>query len=477
MKKIYKFIKSILGPDLTKKIRPIGHGIKAYLVSVYYLFPSKKLTLIGINGTKGKTTTTVFTAKILNYLGHKTGYISTALIYDGVDQYLNPYKMGTIDSVYMQRILKQMVRNGCTIAVLEMTSEGLAQHRHWGLGKFDISCFLNAYPEHLEAHGGWENYLNCKAKLLLNTDPKGYYLSNLDKDQIEARQHIFDQLPASTQQSIHQLNLTPTKDLKFRSNRSKTNLGLTATSIRGELKTHLISRVEVIDLWFALNITSIIDPTVWDSLDPISEQINGIAGRMEWVFRQGQIQDIVVSSDNLKKLISLKTLETNQQWKSNCDLLVDYAHEPKSMESLMTTLADWRKRKSYAQVIHILSNDGAGRDDWKKPVMGDISYQYANFTVVTTDNFDHSDNPEDILKLQTQNFDKTTLGNKYILEINRKLAFKRALQVAKNYIQSFPDQKVLIVSTGVGTEQGLTQPDGIMNWDERLEWIDSMMSL
>ncbi len=477
MKQFYQLIKSILVPDLTKKIRPIGHGIKAYLVSAFYLFPSRKLTLIGINGTKGKTTTTIFTAKILNYLGYKTGYISTALIFDGVDQYLNPYKMGTIDSVYMQRILKQMVKNNCTTVVLEMTSEGLAQHRHWGLKKFDISSFLNAYPEHLEAHGGWENYLSCKAKLLQNTNPTGYYLSNTDQDQIEARDYIFNKLDKESQKTLKKITITPAKDLKFKSSTAKSNLGLTATTIRGQLKTHLISKVEVIDLWFALNIASTIEPTVWDSLDQICDNILGIPGRMEWVYRNGDIQDIVVSSSNLKQLVSLKSLETKQEWKSSVDLLVDYAHEPQSMESLMTTLANWRDRGSYAQVIHILSNDGAGRDDWKKPIMGDLSYQYANFTVITTDNFNEDDDPQEILNLQSANYPGDTEGSKYILEVDRKQAFKKALLVAKEYVQSFPEQKVLIVSTGVGTEQGLTQPNKIMDWDERLEWVDSIMSL
>jgi UDP-N-acetylmuramyl tripeptide synthase len=358
-----------------------------------------------------------------------------------------------------------------------MTSEGLAQHRHWGLKKFDISAFLNAYPEHIQAHGSWENYLSCKAKLLLNTKPKGYYISNLDKDQIEAREYIFNKLDNQARASLQKLTLTPETDLKFKTSTSKSSLGLSAISPRGHLETHLISKVEVIDLWFSLNIASCIEPTVWDSLDEICETLRGIPGRMEWVFQAGQIQEIVVSQEHQKKLISLRSLETKQAWKKNCDLLVDYAHEPKSMESLLTNLASWRQKESYAQVIHILSNDGAGRDDWKKPVMGDLSYQYANFTAVTTDNYNHNDDPQEIMRLQAQNYPLDTHGTKYILEPDRKTAFKKALLVAKEFIQSYPQQKVLIVSTGVGTEQGLTQPNGIMKWDERVEWVDSILSL
>jgi UDP-N-acetylmuramyl tripeptide synthase len=77
------FLKKIIGKDFTKKVRPFGHGIKGVLAAIRYGFPSRKLKLIGITGTKGKTTTTMYTGRMLNLSGVKTGYISTGSIYLG----------------------------------------------------------------------------------------------------------------------------------------------------------------------------------------------------------------------------------------------------------------------------------------------------------------------------------------------------------------------------------------------------------
>jgi folylpolyglutamate synthase/dihydropteroate synthase len=79
----FSFIKKMLGTNLTKKIRPIGHGVKGLLAAARFGFPSHKMNLIGLTGTKGKTTTTIFTGRLMNLSGVKTGYISTGSIYKG----------------------------------------------------------------------------------------------------------------------------------------------------------------------------------------------------------------------------------------------------------------------------------------------------------------------------------------------------------------------------------------------------------
>ena len=79
----FSFIKKIIGTNLTQKIRPLGHGVKGILASTRFGFPSQKMKMIGITGTKGKTTTTMFTGRLMNLSGVKTGYISTGSIYKG----------------------------------------------------------------------------------------------------------------------------------------------------------------------------------------------------------------------------------------------------------------------------------------------------------------------------------------------------------------------------------------------------------
>jgi UDP-N-acetylmuramyl tripeptide synthase len=91
---------------------------------------------------------------------------------------LNPYKMTTIHAGVMQSKLAQMHKNGCKVAILEMSSQGLEQNRHLGLKKFDFAGILNLYPEHIEAHGGLEQYKNCKRKLLECTNKNSKVLVN-----------------------------------------------------------------------------------------------------------------------------------------------------------------------------------------------------------------------------------------------------------------------------------------------------------
>lgn len=142
--------------------------------------------------------------------------------------------------------------------------------------------------------------------------------------------------------------------------------------------------------------------------------------------------------------------------KANFSILIDYAHEPESLSQFLQTLADWRKNGYFDLIIHILSCDGVGRDDWKKPIMGSLSYKYADFTVLTTDNYGEKDNPQEIVELLGKDFiDKDELLSKewldyhlnlefdeekefkktkkvkFLLEIDRKIAMKKSLKVAQ----------------------------------------------
>ena len=453
MQPIFNFLKRILGKNFTKKIRPLGHGIKAYLASLYYGFPGKKMILIGITGTKGKTTATVLTGKMFNLLGNKAGYISSALIFDGENEILNPFKMGTIDSVKMQKYLKEMLKNGCQYAVLEMTSLGLEQNRHLGLGKFHSTVFLNIYPEHIEAHGSWENYLAAKGILFENVKAGGNFITIYNQDQQKNADFMTSRIPESITNSVNKLQIK-TADFEILNYEFKLEKILKINS--QIFPTNFISEVEVIDLYFAIKTIENYVPEIFTKLESILPKLYGIPGRMEWVVRAGEI----VNNEKLK----IKNT-------SNCiSILVDYAHEPESMRKLLQTLKDWQKQDFFTKVIHILSCDGAGRDDWKKPVMGDLSWQYADYTILTTDNYEACDNPEEILKLLATNYDKSKVNQKYFTEINRLKSFQNALELEKQLSLLNPKEKVLIVSTGVGTEAGLTQPTGKIKWDEREVW-------
>jgi UDP-N-acetylmuramyl tripeptide synthase len=164
----------------------------------------------------------------------------------------------------------------------------------------------------------------------------------------------------------------------------------------------------------------------------------------------------------------------------NLSILVDYAHEPESMRRLLETTSDWKKRGLFDAVIHVVSCCGKGRDDWKKPVLGSISYLHADFSVVTTEEYTAQDDPNEILNLLTEHYPEETKchdlqdlnpSHKYMKVFDRREALAICPQIAKEIMQLHPKKtKFLLVSTSMGSQQTMTLPEGEIDYDEREEW-------
>jgi UDP-N-acetylmuramoyl-L-alanyl-D-glutamate--2,6-diaminopimelate ligase len=458
MKTILGLIKALLGKKITKKIRPFGHGLKALFAAFISGYPGHKIKIIAVNGTKGKTTTTIFIYRLMNLVGMKTGCISGALIFDGQKEFENKGKLSTLDAFEIQKNLKQIVKNKCTHVVIEFTSQGLEQRRHLGLGKFETTVFLNAFPEHLEAHGGWGNYIKAKSLMFINTAKNGHFIGNYDSEQFEVTQKLYHSIPFPLRKSVTKTLVSKTE---YKSLQAPHELTKDFEYQNQVYPTKLLSDVEVSDLFFALKVTEIYDTFVFNKLSKLVPKIKSAPGRMELVISLGKIAPNLKTSPDFKK----------PAWIERILLMVDYAHEPESMKKLLETVSSWKKEGFCDYIIHILSSDGAGRDVWKRPVHGDLSNQMCDFTVITTDNYGSEDNPGEILKDLAQTFDQTKENSKFIKIIDRQEAFKYSLLKAKELIQD-KNYKVLVFSTGVGTEAGLTQPSGVVDWKEDQKWIE-----
>ena len=439
-----KQLKQIIKPEHLSTVRGLWHGFRAMFMATSLLFPATKMKIIGITGTKGKTTTTVFLGRLLNALGVKTGYISTALIYLGTaGEDENPFKMTTIDPVQLQKYLKTMQYVGCKVVVLEMSSQGLQSNRHLGLFGFDYTVFLNLFPEHLDAHGSLENYVNAKAILFENLRRGGTAIVN---GEFETSQHMLSSIPESVAKTAKTLMLYPSKEYTTSLNEDKYTLQLEYEGM--PYSTDLFSQVEVLDFYWAARVAELVLTDLGHDipLETIlkkSSEAGHVAGRMEFAAHE-----------------------------KFADALLDYAHEPESIEQLLKMLAGWRERGLYNNIIHIVSSDGAGRDDWKKEVMGALSYQYADYTYLTTDNYDASDDPEAIIDLLGKKLPSEELNKKYYRSVNRLDAMKNAFSKTK-----ILKGRTLIVSTGVGNEHGLTQPNGVLDWNEKDRWQEVFSSL
>ena len=140
-----------------KPIRNLWHLLLAWFGAVKYRHPSEKILVIGITGTSGKSSTIFFLRQLLEDSGYKVGSLSTIDFYIAGESKLNDQKMTMLGRMQIQKYLRLMVDKGCQIAIVETTSEGAVQYRNRFIN-YDLMVLTNLYPEHIEAHGSFENY-------------------------------------------------------------------------------------------------------------------------------------------------------------------------------------------------------------------------------------------------------------------------------------------------------------------------------
>src|SRR3989344_4572490 len=153
------FLKKFLKKLTPRFILRVYHFALAYLGALVYGFPSRRMVVIGIVGTRGKTSAANLIWACLSSAGYKAGLTGTANIRVGSEERMNPYHMTMPGRFTLQKLLREMADAGCAFAVVETPSEGVEQFRHKGIA-YDAAVMLNMYPEYLEGHG-WD-YERCK---------------------------------------------------------------------------------------------------------------------------------------------------------------------------------------------------------------------------------------------------------------------------------------------------------------------------
>jgi len=301
------------------------HWKLAFLGAVLYGFPSRKLKVIGITGTNGKSTVAELTTKILEEAGCKTASLSSIKFKIGKEERPNTLKMTMPGRFKIQKFLRQAVNSGCQYAILEVTSEGIKQHRHRFIN-FEAAVFTNLSPEHIEAHGGFENYKETKGKLFQTT--KNIHIVNLDDENAK----YFLQFPAKKKYTfgMNQGDIN-NKDIK--------------------LQLSLIGNFNIYNALAAIGV-GLSQGISLETCKRAVENVKGIPGRMEEV--------------------------VSQPFK----VFVDYAFTPNALEKVYQAIKNNFQPK---KMICVLGACGGGRDKWKRPVLGEIAAKYCNEVIVTNE--------------------------------------------------------------------------------------------
>ena len=185
MEKLLRTIEKFIPRKLYKFFQPAYHFLLAITGVIIYRNPSKQITVIGVTGTKGKSSTVEFINAILEANGNKTAILSTIRFKIGEKSRPNLYKMTIPGRFFTQKFLRDAVDAGCEYAIIEMTSEGARFYRQAGI-HMDALIFTNLSPEHIESHGSFKKYKEAKLRLVRQLSrskkPVRISIANIDNE-------------------------------------------------------------------------------------------------------------------------------------------------------------------------------------------------------------------------------------------------------------------------------------------------------
>ena len=373
-----------LNEDTTLIVVPNARKAMAISACNFYGNPSKKLKLVGVTGTKGKTTTTFMVKEILEKQGYKVGLIGTIANYIA-GTCLGDSSRTTPESLELQKLFARMVEEKCEVAVMEVSSQSLKLDRVYGCD-FDIGVFTNFSEDHISPneHPDMEDYFNSKCKLFEMCKTAFINVDDLHGERLKK----ILKCDFSTYGIDNNCNLLA-KDITITN--SYVDFKVKMTDRNERVKVDIPGRFTVYNALAAISITL----KLGCSTENIKEALLDIKvpGRSELV--------------NNKKGLTI---------------MIDYAHSPESLENILAAVKSYTRGK----VISVFGC-GGDRDNSKRPIMGEISGRIADYTIITSDN-PRTENPEAIVKEIEEGIKKTK--GKYEVIVDRIEAIKAAINMA-----------------------------------------------
>jgi UDP-N-acetylmuramoyl-L-alanyl-D-glutamate--2,6-diaminopimelate ligase len=370
----------------------------AQIASRFFDHPSKKLRVIGVTGTKGKTTTTFMIKSILEKNGFKVGLVGTIANYIGSKQIAADRT--TPESLNLQEMFADMIKQGIDTVVMEVSSHSLDLQRVEAI-YFDIAVFTNLSQDHLDYHKNFENYFEAKAKLFKQCK---HAIINID-DTYGKRLVNKTSVPTTTFGIENEADLKA-DDIKIKP--SGTQFYLSSKK----------------------NSTTINVP-----IPGIFSVYNALAAIAVCQFYDAKDSDILQGLKDLQVPGRAEIAVTNPKF----TVMVDYAHSPDSLDNILKAVRVYAKGR-----IVCIFGCGGDRDRTKRPIMGEIAGNMADFTIITSDN-PRTEDPASILSEIEEGIKRTKSEYKVILDR------RQAIEFAINNAQQ--DDMIIIAGKGHETYQ------------------------
>ncbi|MDR3564949.1 MAG: UDP-N-acetylmuramoyl-L-alanyl-D-glutamate--2,6-diaminopimelate ligase [Negativicutes bacterium] len=389
----------------------------------FFDYPSRKLRMIGVTGTNGKTTTTYILRAILQQAGFRVGLIGT--INNMIDQQVLPVKNTTPDVIELQALLSDMVTAGVEYAVMEVSSHALALNRVIGT-EFDVGVFTNISRDHLDFHHTFDHYIAAKAELFRLISAPGPTKSGkaavVNSDDPAAGSMLANCACRQITYGVSQTADIQATAIDVRAD----GASFTAHAPFGTLPLNL----KITGVFNVYNVLAAIGAALAEGIAPAIikqavEDFSSVSGRFELV-NAGQ----------------------------RFTVIVDYAHTPDGLENILKTARQFARRR-----IIVVFGCGGDRDRTKRPIMGKLAMEYGDVVIATSDN-PRSEDPHAILE-EIEVGLKEGLDNRksYVIIPERREAIARALNLAE------PQDVVIIAGKGHETYQILK--DRTIAFDDR----------
>jgi len=414
--------------ELVRKILPESlilwsHKARAIAAAIFYGFPARKMKVIGVTGTNGKTTVCNLIASILENSGHKIGLASTINFRIGSREWTNRSKMTTTTPFELEKLLSEMAREKCEYAIIETTSHAIKQYRNWGI-RYHSVVLTNITHDHLDYHKNFAEYRDTKLKLfennpavsVINRDDQSY-VSFAKKPAGKRYFYSIEEKADITAKKIYMTNEGSNFNIVTPEGQISVSLGIPGKfNIYNALAAAGVALGEGIAL---------------DKIKEGLEKVKGVPGRMQ-------------------------KIENDR----NITIIVDFAHTPDGLKNVFETVKNFAK----GRIIHVGGATGR-RDKTKRPILGALAGKYADVAIVT-DEDPYDEDPWKIIEEVAsgvhrgeESKNKKIEGKNFFKVLDRREAIKMALSMA--------EKNDVVLVTGKGAEEVMAVGDKLVPYSDK----------